>query len=266
MKKVFLTLLVIVTAIIVYSCSDDEQGNAKLSLRLTDSPGDYEEVLIDVQEVKVNFQVEGEEETSWITLDGVVPNVYNLLELTNGVDVLLTEEELPIGTISQIRLVLGDNNQVKVDGQYYDIKTPSAQQSGLKLNVHADLEAGLTYRMWIDFDAGRSIVEKGNGDYALKPVIRTFTEATSGAIKGVVSPIQTRAYIHAISENLDTVSTYADQETGAFLIRALDQGEYKVKFIPEDDYLEKENEGVEVSVGVVTDLGVVELEEKVISE
>ncbi len=265
MKKVLLTLLVIVTAFIVYSCSDDGQGSAKFSLRLTDSPGDFEEVLIDVQEVRVSFQSEGEE-TSWITLNGVVPTVYNLLELTNGVDVLLTEEELPVGTISQIRLVLGDNNQVKVDGQYYDIKTPSAQQSGLKLNVHAELEDGLTYKMWIDFDAGRSIVEKGNGDYSLKPVIRTFTEATSGAIKGVVSPIQTRAYIHAISENLDTVSTYADQETGAFLIRALDQGEYKVKFIPEDDYLEKEVEDVAVNVGVVTDLGVIELEEKVIVE
>ncbi len=266
MKKVLLTLIVIVAVGFIYSCSDDEQGNSKLSLRLTDSPADYEEVLIDVQEVMVNFVAEGEDQASWITLEGIEPYVYNLLDLTNGVDVLLTEEELPVGEISQIRLVLGEENQVKVDGEYYDIKTPSAQQSGLKLNVHAELKAGITYKLWIDFDAGRSIVEKGNGDYSLKPVIRTFTEATSGAIQGVVSPVEANAYIHAISESLDTISTYADSETGFFLIRALEEGEYNVKFLPADGFQEKEIEDVVVTTGDVTDLGDVELEEETITK
>ncbi len=264
MKKVFLALFVIVIGGFMYSCSDDDNGTAKLSLRLTDSPAEFEEVLIDVQEVRVSFQSEDDENVSWITLDGLKPAVIDLLTLTNGTDILLAEEELPVGTISQIRLVLGDNNQVKVDGEYYDIKTPSAQQSGLKLNVHAELQAGLTYKMWLDFDAGRSIVEKGNGSYSLKPVIRTFTEATSGAIKGIVSPVESNVYIHAISEDLDTISTYADSETGYFLIRALDEGEYKLKFLPVDGFQEKEIEDVPVTIGNVTDVGDVEIEAEII--
>ncbi len=261
MKKVLLAVFIVIAGSLVYSCSDDENGTAKFSLRLTDSPAEFEEVLIDVQEVKVSFQSEDEDEISWITLDGLEPAVINLLELTNGTDVLLADEELPVGTISQIRLVLGDNNQVKVDGEYYDIKTPSAQQSGLKLNVHAELQAGITYKMWLDFDAGRSVVEKGNGSYSLKPVIRTFTEATSGAIRGTVSPVESNVYIHAISEDLDTVSTYADTETGFFLIRALEDGDYKLKFLPADGFLEKEIEDVEVAIGAVTDVGEVEIEQ-----
>ncbi len=265
MNKVLLTLLALAVIGFVYSCSDDDSGTAKFSLRLTDSPAEFEEVLIDVQEVRVSFQSEDENDVTWITLDELEPVVIDLLTLTNGTDILLAEEELPVGTISQIRLVLGDNNQIKVDGEYYDIKTPSAQQSGLKLNVHAELQAGLTYRMWLDFDAGRSIVEKGNGSYSLKPVIRTFTEATSGAITGMVSPIESKVYIHAISADLDTVSTYADSETGYFLIRALDEGEYKLKFLPVDGFQEKEIEDVLVETGIVTDVGDVEIE-AVISE
>lgn len=47
---------------------------------------------------------------------------------------------------------------------------------------------GIEYKLWLDFDAGRSVVEIGNGNYILKPVIRIYSEATSGAIKGSVLP------------------------------------------------------------------------------
>ncbi len=43
------------------------------------------------------------------------------------------------------------------------MKTPSAQQSGLKLNVHEEFLQGVAYEYIIDFDAARSIVKTGNG-------------------------------------------------------------------------------------------------------
>lgn len=165
------------------------EENAKLRIILTDAPANYQEVLIDIQEVRVHSAADGEE-GGWRTLSDINAGVYNLLDFTNGVDTLIAEEEMPFGTISQIRLMLGENNRIKKGGEYYVIKTPSAQQSGLKLKVHADLNRGVTYHLWLDFDAGRSIVEKGNGSYSLKPVIRVFTEATSGAIKGFVAPLE----------------------------------------------------------------------------
>jgi len=57
----------------------------------------------------------------------------------NGKDTLLVTDEIPSGMLSQIRLILGENNSVMVDSIVYDIKTPSAQESGLKLNVHQDI-------------------------------------------------------------------------------------------------------------------------------
>lgn len=260
MKKIRLGAILMALLLTVASCNnnDDDEKLAKLSIRLTDAPAAYEEVLIDIQGVKINVN---DEDEGWITLDDVETGIYNLLDFTNGVDTLLAEQELPAGKVSQMRLILGDNNKVKVDGQYHDLKTPSAQQSGLKLNIHADLVAGLTYRLWIDFDAGRSVVKKGNGTYSLKPVIRTFTEATSGAIQGIVNPKESKPYVMAITAVNDTFATFADTASGEFLIRALPEGTYKLDIRPVEGYQKKEIEDIDVVEGVVKDLGEIMISE-----
>jgi len=68
-------------------------------------------------------------------------------------------------------LVLGENNTIGVDGEIYDLETPRAQTSGLKIQIHAELEADQSYKILLDFDADNSIIETGNGKYKLKPVI-----------------------------------------------------------------------------------------------
>lgn len=245
--------------VLVAGCSKSDDKSAKLSVRLTDAPAAYDEVLIDVQDVRINVSAT-DDDSGWQSLTDVNKGVYNLLDFTNGVDTLLAEQELPGGTISQMRLVLGTNNELKIGDQYFPLQTPSGQQSGLKFNIHATLAEGVTYKLWIDFDAGRSIVAKGNGTYSLKPVIRTFTEATSGAIKGVISPVEAKSHVMAISTANDTIGTYTDETTGAFLLRGVEEGVYKVKFDPVDGFSDKEFENVQVELGATTDLGQIELE------
>jgi hypothetical protein len=57
------------------------------------------------------------------------------------------------------------------------IEYPSAEQSGLKLQVNQTLQEGIMYHVLLDFDANKSIVKLGNGGYKLKPVIRTVETA-----------------------------------------------------------------------------------------
>jgi len=258
MKK----LIYVIVALFMFSaCSDDDDndsGKAVLSVRLTDTPADYEEVLIDIEDVMINSSESGDLE-GWQSLDIMYPGVYDLLDFTNGLDTLLVQRELPAGTISQMRLVLGNNNKVKMDGTYYDLTTPSAQSSGLKFNVHADLIEGINYTVWIDFDAGRSVVDRGNGEYNLKPVIRAYTEAINGAITGVVDPVESKPYIMAISVNNDTIGSYADTLSGEFLLGGLDQGEYLLHFEPVAEY-KKKTIDVNVINGQVTDLDTVKFE------
>lgn len=250
MKKIKLILVIFASLLLsIYACEKND-GTAKFNLHLTDAPADYDSVFIDIQSVEVHFQTDGDGE--WITLEGLNTGIYDLLQLNNGLDTLLASADLPAGTISQIRLILGENNSVIIDGEEFELTTPSANTSGLKLNVHAQLEAGVTYDMWIDFDAARSIVSTGSGKYNLKPVIRTYTEATSGAIKGMVTPVEAEPYVFIVIGS-DTLGSIADS-TGFFMLSGVPAGSYNVKFEPKDPYTDKTIENVGVEVGVITDL------------
>src|SRR5699024_10167099 len=170
------------------SCSDDDNsnnkdGNAKLALRLTDAPGDYEAVFIDAEDVEIKYNGNQED----LVLD-IESGVYDLLELTSVVNVLLFNDEFTAGKIIQNRLFIGDRNTTVVDGNILALSTPSAQQSGLKINVHQNLEPGIVYDFILDFDVNKSIVAQGNGGYSLKPIIRAITTAESGAISGNLLP------------------------------------------------------------------------------
>jgi len=153
---------------------------------------------------------------------------------------------------------LGDHNSLKVDGKTEALSTPSAQHSGLKLLVNADLKEGITYKLLLDFDAARSIVRAGNsGKHNLKPVIRTIVEANSGAISGTVAPVESSPAVYAII-GTDTLGTaFADQVSGKFLLRGLAAGTYKITFEPKTGYQPMVKESVNVSTGNVTDLGTV---------
>lgn len=228
------------------SCSQPGETTT-MKIHLTDAPAGFDAVYVDVQEVKVHSDV-----TGWVNL-AANPGIYNLLDLSNGLDTLIGTGNVPVGNVSQIRLVLGANNSLVKDGVSYPLATPSAQQSGLKLNVHETLEAGIVYELWLDFDATRSIVETGNGSYILKPVIRTFTQANSGAIKGMVVPAITAPYVMAIN-GTDTLGTVADP-SGYFLIPGVPAGTWTVQFTPTNGQNVFTLNGVSVSTGLVTDVG-----------
>lgn len=155
-----------VAAVALLGCKKPE-NMGRLTVKMTDAPGDFEQVNVDIREVEVNVSGHG-----WVSLP-TNQGVYDLLTLQNDITtVLVNEGELPAGHLSQFRLILGGSNTVKVDGMYFPLATPSAQQSGLKINLNADVSPNETYELLIDFDAGESIVEEGNGGYSLKPVIK----------------------------------------------------------------------------------------------
>src|SRR6266487_2669767 len=194
------------TTIFLMACHKDNNSSvndAAISVYLTDGPAPYDKVLIDIQRVEIN---NGTEE-AWRPLQMIRPGIYNLLNFRNGRDTILASSRLAKGKISQIRLILGTNNSVVINGVNLPLETPSAQQSGLKLNVDANLTAGIEYKVWIDFDALRSIVVTGSEKYILKPVIRVYTKAVSGSVKGIVLPSAANAWVFAITNGNDTIAS-----------------------------------------------------------
>lgn len=260
MKRKYIFPLLLSGLIGFSSCdSESDTGTARMEVRMTDAPGNYEEVNVEIESVQIHAG-EGDDEGGWTTLDEINPGVYNLLDFANGRDTLLASAELPVGHISQIRLILGDDNTLKLkDGTVVDLKTPSGQTSGVKLQLNAHLEEDVTYMVLLDFDAAKSVVAKGNGGYNLKPVVRTITQAVAGGIKGKVTPAAYKPGIYVISAANDTIGGFAN-DNGDFLIKGVKAGTYTVKFYTEDDAHNKTIEGVSISQDQIKDLGTVELE------
>lgn len=276
MKKYVLLIAIFMIALLGFqSCNDDNDkiidNTARVQLKLVDAPGDYEEVNIEIIDVLINGPENGGDWTS-ITPADFSPIIVDLTELIGGEELLLSDVIIPSGMLKEVRLVLGDNNTLVIEGKSdpVHLDTPSAQQSGLKIKLNTPLESGYSYTFILDWDVDKSIVKAGNsGKYLLKPVIRVNAEVNSGSIKGkVVGPAMEGDGIGPIPLKgfKVTANTIGDVEvagtlsdgTGNFIIRGLDPEEYKIK-IEHINYINYESETISVIVGEVSDAGTIEL-------
>jgi len=246
----FLTLAT-VAAISTVGCKKTSASaeTTNYQIFMTDAPGEYQEVNVNIVGAEVHSN-----EAGWVALT-VKAGVYNLLKLSNGIDSLIASGQVAVGTVSEIRLILGTtNNSVKIENVIYPLATPSADQSGLKLKVHSELIKGITYSLMLDFDAGKSIVKTGSNTYKLKPVVRVITTPLSGAISGTALPIISQPAVIAINGS-DTFGTYANALSGAFLLQGLAAGSYKVMVLPKFPFRDTAFSNITVNVGAITAMG-----------
>lgn len=247
MKTMKILMLALVVSTLWMGCTDDNTTETTtVKVRMTDAPGNFQEVNIDL--VGVEFKMN----SGTVNLN-VTAGIYNLLDFVNGIDTLIASADVEPGTLSQVRLILGANNTVKVDGTVYPLSTPSAMQSGLKLNVDAELSPGVDYELLLDFDANQSIVLTGNGEYQLKPVIRAISEATTGSVHGRIVTVLALPAKVSVTNGTQIYTTVTDA-TGNFLVRGLPSGTYTITITPEVPFQETTIANVNVTVGNVTQL------------
>jgi len=209
------------------------QGTVRMSM--IDASCDYRNVFVNVKMVRLQKSpTAAESDGGWID---IVPaggsQIVDLLSLTNRKLLDLGAATVDAGTYSQLRLVLEDtgNEVVLEDGTRHVLKTPSAQQSGLKIKANYTVAADTTTDYLLDFDACKSIVVAGNsGQWILKPVVR-LTAKFTGAIEG---------YVDTAGLDLANTSVYAElptgevertaivDSTGKFVLPYLSSGTYTV--------------------------------------
>lgn len=251
------------------SCENESNnstdGKAQIQFKLTDAPSlVYDEVNIDILGVSVGIGDEFYDgpdsvKLQWVDLTITDPGLYNLLDYRNGETVMLAGSYIPVGKISQVRLLLGPNSNVVVDGVTYPLTTPSANTSGLKFNLHETLEADMMYSFTIDFDASKSVKKTGNNKYILKPVIRAFADTFGGTIKGVALPAEANPFVQLV-KGTDTLISLPDLN-GRFLFPGLAEGNYELTVISADTlgYGDSLINAVPVINGQITDLDTIRL-------
>jgi len=231
-----LTTLLAVSSMALMACSDGGTSNAAmgtLTMRLADAPGEeVESAVIWVSGVSVV----GEDGIHVISSDTAS---YDLLDLQHGVTAYLGSAEIPTGTYSQMRLIV-DSARVTLKAPITFtsgsssalMKVPSGSTSGLKVNLgNVSVVPGETVLL-VDFDVSRSFVFQGPPggpkSASFKPVIHATVMDVAGSIAGTIQPASSKAGLFAI-QGLDTIATAsADSLTGAYMIRYMAPGMYRV--------------------------------------
>ncbi len=203
-----LLLPLLAGSLLLSACGDDSTGGdtSRLTLKLTDAPGDLAEAWVKVERVYLQGSspadsLSGRQElatpTGWI----------DLLSLTGGTTMtLVNAAPVPSATYSQLRLVVCEAYVKTKTGTVFatdgatlpagvtatgELRTPSACQSGFKVKLPGNslpLEGGAT-SMIVDFDVSQSFGrEAGNsGQWVMRPVLHATFTASAGAIAGNVT-------------------------------------------------------------------------------
>jgi hypothetical protein len=109
MKKINVILCLILFSATMNACKKDDTSTYSYNVKMTDGPGPYDAVYIDLQGVEV-IQSNGT-----VVQLNARSRIYNLLNFSNGVDTLIASGNLYVSTVQQVRLILGTNNSVVVN-------------------------------------------------------------------------------------------------------------------------------------------------------
>lgn len=170
--------------------SSDSGETGTVSFGMTDAPAtDFSNVTVAFTELRLK-PADGD----WISfpLDGFASQ--NLLDLQGGVSApLITDEEVPAGTYTELRLIVDtEQSFVKRESEAdktYTLAIPSGEQSGLKLKGEFVVAADTSTDFTVDFDVHKSIVDPQGGslaEYLLKPSMRLMNNLEVGSITGQV--------------------------------------------------------------------------------
>ena len=232
---------------ILAGCGGGDDGGGTqtgtLHVAMTDAPScGFDHVYITVSQVRVNANANAaDNDAGWSTVSLATPQKIDLLSLTNGVLADLGQTALPAGQYQQVRLVLAQNqgnnlanSVVPTGGTEQALATPSATQSGYKIIHPFTVQPNTLVDLVLDFNACKSIVQRGNGSYALKPVVTAVPTVVSGAISGYVASAEAGATVYAEQGGKVVRGTVADG-TGKFvlspLIQSSTQGNYDVVIV-----------------------------------
>ncbi len=293
--------IALLTLFISFSCQKEKnhvqnipEGQQRVRIRLSDNPVVFDAVNVDIQRVEVlvvpdscrgrnddddddddhdrggdrnhcDYDNDGDHHDKdecavWDTLD-IRPGVYNLLNLSNGVDTLLASGFTVAGKIKKLRLTLGSQNTVVVDSISYPLTLWNGHNR-ITIDVHGDDIDQITpgdLQLWLDFDAGRSIVRVSNNRFVLKPLLRIWLPAQTAAIEGKVLPGRAGAIVSGIADN-DTLIAIPDDDDGRFKIRGL-RGTTADVFInaTRNGYRDTAINGVQLQRGRTTNIGTIQL-------
>lgn len=240
LKTPSLIILALAALSVGYSCSGelDGSGNSLVNIRLIDAPGDFDEAWVEIRGVEI-LQGRSRESTgaNWLYLEYQQPNQQvDISKLVGGGILLLGRAEIPDGTISKIKLVLGEDHYLVRNGRRISL-TLDARESEIELDVNYELENSFSYDVYLDFDLGRSVKSTSDSTrFILSPTVRSFVRYQTSEIGGTIRQEDAWPVIYAI-QGKDTLSTLTNAR-GDYTFMGLKEGKHTVLIQPRPPYMD----------------------------
>ena len=153
--------------VVFSSCKKDAVQTSEMSVYLQDAPASgYEKIKIHLKGVSIYSQSSGE----WVSLT-VNNGNFDLLTLDSMHQAFLGKVKIKGGTISQLQVVIGNQNTVTVGGIDHPLVLDASDLDKLKIKISNNLNNGANYKLTIDFKASESIDDNG-GVYKLKASLK----------------------------------------------------------------------------------------------
>ncbi|UJP66367.1 DUF4382 domain-containing protein [Mongoliitalea daihaiensis] len=225
------------------ACSNEGNRNqALINVFMVDAPGDFDAAIIEILGVEVS--VSGGR-TGESVLTYFLPNLssnrqVNVTALIGGEQFLIGRDEVNVGQLIEMKLILGSNNLVRKAGASIPLRleSPISQEPSIQTNFI--LTAGISHDLFIDFDIQQSISGQASEEFILNPVLRAFSSSNTGTVSGVIRPAGAQAVLYAI-QNRDTItSTISNRDNGQFQLRGL-TGSYTIGILPFGDTFRRDS-------------------------
>lgn len=236
MKINIIKVLPVILLLLWAGCSkNDASTNAtRLRVSITESPifteSDFKsisELNIDIRKIEV-FAVSSNSENSeeWVSLD-YSGGEYNILPLSNGRLLQISDEYFPAGVLQKIRITLGDNSNFKTYEGNQSLILDSSYENENIFDLNTDLYAHYITNIVVDISA--TIYEQ-NGNYFYKPSLRVFPETYGGILRGYVTPVEANPQV-IITNDTETLYSIPEAKDGLFVFKGLEKGKWDIHII-----------------------------------
>lgn len=241
-------------------------GTSRLSIQLTDAPGDLKEAWVRIDKVVLQGTEDRDSTSGRQEFTARNAGWVDLTKLAGGkVQDLVSGVAIRPGTYSQVRLVLSGAYIVTQGNEVYatsgaqlpagvtakgELKCPSCSTSGLKVEFPGGVKVDGTNAgtLVIDFDVNQSFAHEAgkSGTWIMKPVLRASKKGgddreTTGEIEGKISVAQgvtipacggqttlTLARFVPTATSGTTVKTGTVREGNEYRIAAVAPGTYRL--------------------------------------
>lgn len=250
-KRMYHALSTAALAALAVACGDATGGgSSQLTVQLADAPSDlYASAVVEIGRIEI---IPADGPPIVLTENG---GTHDLLDLQNGVTADLASLPIESGTYLQLRLVVNGATVTLAEGltfndgsQSKDLLIPSGAQTGIKINLNDEGQAGVAIVpgqtiLVVDFDVSQNFIIQGAPGtpsgitgVLFTPLLRAVVRNVAGSIAGSVTVAGSPLADSTVRAQLTEPGTIDALQTAEATASTDASGAYKIWFLAPGTY------------------------------